>query len=131
MRRTIGVAGQNATLDEVLTGRENLEMIGRLFRLTSADARSAANDLLERFDLQEPPTASRRPTPAASDAASTSPARWSPSRRSSSSTSRPPVSTRAAPLDVGPHRGLAKGGTTVLMTTQYLEEADLLADDIA
>ncbi len=51
VRRQIGVAGQNATLDEVLTGSENLEMIGRLFRLPAVDARSRAGGLLERFDL--------------------------------------------------------------------------------
>ncbi len=53
VRGKMGLAGQYATLDEVLTGRENLEMIGRLFRLPAAEARRRATDLLERFELTE------------------------------------------------------------------------------
>ncbi len=77
------------------------------------------------------PTGRSRPTPAACAAGSTSPARSSPGRRCCSSTSRPPGSTRAA----GPTCGrciaeLVAAGTTLLLTTQYLEEADRLADEI-
>ena len=52
-RRRIGVAGQYASLDELLTGRENLGMIGRLYRLSSADAKARAERLIERFELTD------------------------------------------------------------------------------
>jgi len=131
-RRTIGVAGQNATLDEVLTGRENLEMIGRLFRLPASEARSRANRLLERFDLV--------------DLADRVTKTYSGGERrrldlAGALVAEPPVLFLDEPTTGLDPRGrlsmwdligdLAKGGTTVLMTTQYLEEADLLADDIA
>jgi len=132
VRRTIGVAGQNATLDEVLTGKENLEMIGRLFRLPASEARSRANGLLERFDLLE---IADRVTKTYSGG----------ERRrldlAGALVAEPPVLFLDEPTTGLDPRGrlsmwdligrLAKGGTTVLMTTQYLEEADLLADDIA
>jgi ABC-2 type transport system ATP-binding protein len=132
VRRTIGVAGQNATLDEVLTGRENLEMIGRLFRLPASEARSRAAGLLERFDLLE---IANRVTKTYSGG----------ERRrldlAGALVAEPPVLFLDEPTTGLDPRGrlamwdliggLAKGGTTVLMTTQYLEEADLLADDIA
>ena len=132
VRRKIGVAGQNATLDEVLTGRENLEMIGRLFRLPAAEARSRANGLLDRFDLVE---IADRVTKTYSGG----------ERRrldlAGALVAEPPVLFLDEPTTGLDPRGrlsmwdliggLAKGGTTVLMTTQYLEEADLLADDIA
>ena len=132
VRRKIGVAGQNATLDEVLTGRENLEMIGRLFRLPAADARSRANGLLERFALEE---IADRVTKTYSGG----------ERRrldlAGALVAEPPVLFLDEPTTGLDPRGrlsmwdliggLVKGGTTVLMTTQYLEEADLLADDIA
>jgi ABC-2 type transport system ATP-binding protein len=132
VRRTIGVAGQNATLDEVLTGRENLEMIGRLFRLPASQARSRAHGLLERFDLLE---IADRITKTYSGG----------ERRrldlAGALVAEPPVLFLDEPTTGLDPRGrlsmwdliggLAKGGTTVLMTTQYLEEADLLADDIA
>jgi len=132
VRRKIGVAGQNATLDEVLTGRENLEMIGRLFRLPAADARSRANGLLGRFSLEE---IADRITKTYSGG----------ERRrldlAGALVAEPPVLFLDEPTTGLDPRGrlsmwdligdLAKGGTTVLMTTQYLEEADLLADDIA
>ena len=132
VRRKIGVAGQNATLDEVLTGRENLEMIGRLFRLPAAEARSRAAGLLERFTLLE---IADRVTKTYSGG----------ERRrldlAGALVAEPPVLFLDEPTTGLDPRGrlamwdliggLAKGGTTVLMTTQYLEEADLLADDIA
>jgi len=132
VRRRIGVAGQNATLDEVLTGRENLEMIGRLFRLPAAEARSRSNQLLERFDLV--------------DAADRITKTYSGGMRrrldlAGALVAEPPVLFLDEPTTGLDPRGrlsmwdliadLAKGGTTVLMTTQYLEEADRLADDIA
>jgi ABC-2 type transport system ATP-binding protein len=132
VRRKIGVAGQNATLDEVLTGRENLEMIGRLFRLSASEARSRAAGLLERFAL---PEIADRVTKTYSGG----------ERRrldlAGALVAEPPVLFLDEPTTGLDPRGrlamwdliggLAKGGTTVLMTTQYLEEADLLADDIA
>ena len=132
VRRKIGVAGQNATLDEVLTGRENLEMIGRLFRLPASEARSRAASLLERFALLE---IADRVTKTYSGG----------ERRrldlAGALVAEPPVLFLDEPTTGLDPRGrlamwdliagLAKGGTTVLMTTQYLEEADLLADDIA
>ncbi|HEY8772698.1 MAG TPA: ATP-binding cassette domain-containing protein [Candidatus Limnocylindria bacterium] len=132
VRRKIGVAGQNATLDEVLTGRENLEMIGRLFRLPGPGARSRASSLLERFALEE---IADRITKTYSGG----------ERRrldlAGALVAEPPVLFLDEPTTGLDPRGrlsmweligdLAKGGTTVLMTTQYLEEADLLADDIA
>jgi ABC-2 type transport system ATP-binding protein len=132
VRQKIGVAGQNATLDEVLTGRENLEMIGRLFRLPASEARKRANSLLERFALQE---IADRITKTYSGG----------ERRrldlAGALVAEPPVLFLDEPTTGLDPRGrlsmwdliggLAKGGTTVLMTTQYLEEADLLADDIA
>jgi ABC-2 type transport system ATP-binding protein len=132
VRRRIGVAGQNATLDEVLTGRENLEMIGRLFRLGASVARARATRLIERFDLAE---IADRITKTYSGG----------ERRrldlAGALVAEPPVLFLDEPTTGLDPRGrlsmwdligdLAKGGTTVLMTTQYLEEADLLADDIA
>jgi ABC-2 type transport system ATP-binding protein len=132
VRRKIGVAGQNATLDEVLTGRENLEMIGRLFRLPAPEARARAGGLLERFALEE---IADRTTKTYSGG----------ERRrldlAGALVAEPPVLFLDEPTTGLDPRGrlsmwdligdLAKGGTTVLMTTQYLEEADLLADDIA
>jgi ABC-2 type transport system ATP-binding protein len=132
VRRKIGVAGQNATLDEVLTGRENLEMIGRLFRLPAREARARAAALLERFDLVE--------------AADRITKHYSGGMRrrldlAGALVAHPPVLFLDEPTTGLDPRGrlsmwdliaeLAKGGTTVLMTTQYLEEADQLADDIA
>ena len=97
VRRKIGLSGQYAAVDEVLTGFENLDMIGRLYRLGRRRSQARATELLERFELdRRRQTARSRPTPVACAAASTSPAPWSPSRPSCSSTSRPPGSTPAA-----------------------------------
>jgi len=131
-RTQFGVAGQYASLDELLTGRENLEMIGRLYRLPSSDVRQRASDLLERFEL--------------TDAANRTVKTYSGGMRrrldlGAALMLQPPVIFLDEPttgLDPKGRlsmwdliAGLAKGGTTVLMTTQYLEEADRLADDIA
>ncbi|HET8776473.1 MAG TPA: ATP-binding cassette domain-containing protein [Candidatus Limnocylindria bacterium] len=130
-RTKFGVAGQYAALDELLTGQENLGMIGRLYGLSSADARQRAMELIERFEL--------------SDAADRVVKTYSGGMRrrldlGAALMARPPVvfldepttgldpKGRLAMWDL--IAGLAKGGTTVLMTTQYLEEADRLADDI-
>ncbi len=132
VRRRIGLAGQYAALDELLTGRENLEMIGRLFRLDPAVARRRAAELLERFDLV--------------DAADRITKTYSGGMRrrldlAGALVAQPPVLFLDEPTTGLDPRSrlsmwdliedLARGGTTLLMTTQYLEEADRLADDIA
>jgi ABC-2 type transport system ATP-binding protein len=131
-RTQFGVAGQYAALDELLTGRENLEMVGRLYRLPAAEVRQRSTELLERFELND---AANRPLRTYSGGMR---------RRldlGAALMSRPPVIFLDEPTTGLDPKGrlsmwdligdLAKGGTTVLMTTQYLEEADRLADDIA
>ena len=132
VRRAIGLAGQFAAVDMELTGRENLEMVGRLYRLSAAEARSRANDVLERFGL--------------TDAADRRVATYSGGMRrrldlGASLTGRPPVILLDEPttgLDPRTRQELwatvdelRRDGTTVLLTTQYLEEADRLAQRIA
>ena len=125
----IGLTGQYAAVDEMLTGVENLMMIGRLLAYP-VGRRGRAKALLGRFDLAD---AADRATKTYSggmrrrlDLAASLVGR----RRCCSWTSRRPVSTRAADRAVGRRRGLMADGVTVLLTTQYLEEADQLADDI-
>ena len=132
VRRQIGVAGQAAALDELLTGRENLVMVGMLYRLGSAESRRRADDLLERFEL--------------TDAADRIVKTYSGGMRrrldlAAALIDSPPVLFLDEPTTGLDPRSrlamwsliadLAKGGSTLLMTTQYLEEADQLADDIA
>ena len=131
VRARIGLAGQYAALDELLTGRENLEMIGRLFHLPASVARSRAAELLDRFELV--------------DAADRTTKTYSGGMRrrldlAGALVAEPPVLFLDEPTTGLDPRSrlsmwdliadLAKGGTTLLMTTQYLEEADRLADDI-
>jgi ABC-2 type transport system ATP-binding protein len=82
VRELIGLAGQSAAIQEELTGRENLELVGRLYHLGRARARQRAGELLERFGL--------------ADAGGRTAKTYSPSPRSCSWTSRPPASTRGA-----------------------------------
>jgi ABC transporter DrrB family efflux protein len=132
VRELLGLTGQFAAVDEMLTGRENLEMFGRLFDLSAADARRRANELLERFDLAD---AADRPARTYSGGMR---------RRldlASSLLTRPRVLFLDEPttgLDPRSRneiwsvvRELVRDGTTLLLTTQYLEEADQLADQIA
>src|ERR1700722_15899421 len=132
LRSQIGLAGQYAAVDELLTGRENLEMVGRLYRLSRAAARARASELLERFGLED---AADRPTRTYSGGMR---------RRldlAASMVVAPPVMFLDEPttgldprsrLDVWDLIGeLVAGGTTMLLTTQYLEEADHLAEQIA
>ncbi|TFV57970.1 ATP-binding cassette domain-containing protein [Geodermatophilus sp. DF01-2] len=129
VRSAIGLTGQYAAVDEYLTGFENLEMVGRLYRLGRREARARAGELLERFDL----------TGAADRPAKT----YSGGMRrrldiAASLIARPRVLFLDEPttgLDPRSRLGmwefiadLADGGTTILLTTQYLEEADRLAD---
>jgi ABC-2 type transport system ATP-binding protein len=131
-RRRMGVAGQYASVDELLTGRENLRMIGRLSRLDGRAAQRRATELIERFELTD---AADRPVKTYSGGMR---------RRldlGAALMSQPPVIFLDEPTTGLDPKGrlsmweliadLARGGTTVLMTTQYLEEADRLADDIA
>ena len=131
VRRRIGLVGQSAAVDEVLTGRQNLLLIGRLGHLAAAGAGRRADELLQRFSL--------------SDAAARKVSTYSGGMRRRLDL--------AAALVVAPEvlfvdepttgldpqgrrevwsaiRELVRGGTTVLLTTQYLEEADQLADQI-
>jgi ABC-2 type transport system ATP-binding protein len=132
LRAQIGLAGQYAAVDELLTGRENLEMVGRLYRLTRARARARAIDLLEQFGL--------------SDAANRPARTYSGGMRrrldlAASLIVTPPVLFLDEPTTgLDPRSRLSmwdlieklrEGGTTLLLTTQYLEEADYLADRIA
>src|SRR6202035_3445261 len=131
-RELVGLAGQVAAVREILTGRETLQMFGRLFDLSAAEARRRANELLERFDLAD---AADRPARTYSGGMR---------RRldlASSLLTRPRVLFLDEPttgLDPRSRheiwaivRELVREGTTLLLTTQYLEEADQLADRIA
>jgi ABC transporter DrrB family efflux protein len=132
VRELIGLTGQFAAVDELLTGRENLEMFGRLFKLPGEQAHRRAGELLERFDLAD---AADRPARTYSGGMR---------RRldiASSLLTRPQVLLLDEPttgLDPRSRneiwavvRELRREGTTLLLTTQYLEEADQLTDRIA
>jgi len=131
LRAKIGLAGQYAAVDENLTGFENLEMVGRLYHMPRKEARVRAEELLERFGLSD---AAKRPAKTYSGGMR---------RRldlAAALVYRPPVLFLDEPttgLDPRSRLGLwetiearVAGGTTVLLTTQYLEEADRLADRI-
>jgi len=131
VRRSIGLAGQSAAIQEELTGRENLELIGRLYHLSKSYARSRAAELLEQFDLVD---AADRPAKGFSGGMQ---------RRldlAASLVGRPKVLFLDEPttgLDPRSRlgmwaiiRSLVAGGTTLLLTTQYLDEADELANEI-
>jgi len=131
VRRTIGLTGQYASVDEDLTGTQNLLLIGQLLGLSSRDAKARAAELLERFDL--------------ADAASRMAKTYSGGMRrrldlAASLVGRPAVIFLDEPttgLDPAKRedmwdvvRNLVDDGSTVLLTTQYLDEADALADEI-
>ena len=131
VRALLGVTGQQASVDVVLTGRENLVLTGRLLGLGRVGSRRRADELLARFDLAEP--ADRRV------------GTWSGGMRrrldlAVSLVTTPRVLVLDEPttgLDARSRRALweevrtvAAAGTTVLLTTQYLEEADVLADRV-
>ena len=132
IRPIIGVSGQYAAVDENLTGFENLEMVGRLYHLGAKASRARATELIELFDLVE---AQNRPVKGFSggmrrriDLAGALVARPRVLFLDEPTTGLDPRS-RLALWDV--IRSLAGEGTTVLLTTQYLEEADQLADHIS
>ncbi len=131
VRGVIGLTGQSAAVDELLTGRENLVMMGRLYRLTAQSAKARAQELLEDFSLVE---AADRPAKTYSGGMR---------RRLDLAVSliaTPPVIFLDEPTTgLDPRSRLAmwaiikklmESGTTILLTTQYLEEADQLADKI-
>jgi ABC-2 type transport system ATP-binding protein len=132
LRAQIGLAGQYAAVDENLTGLENLEMVGRLYHLGRRPANQRARELIADFDLVD---AGDRPA-----------SEYSGGMRrrldlAAALVARPPVLFLDEPttgLDLRSRLGLwaaiealVTGGTTVLLTTQYLDEADRLADRIA
>jgi ABC-2 type transport system ATP-binding protein len=132
LRSHIGLAGQYAAVDENLTGHENLYMVGRLYHFPKAESKKRATELLERFDLEE--------------AGSRLVRTYSGGMRrrldlAAALVARPPVLFLDEPttgLDPRSRLGLwetieerVAGGSTVLLTTQYLDEADRLADSIA
>jgi len=131
VRRLIGLAGQSAAIQEELTGRENLELIGRLYHLKKADARAKASELLEEFDLTEA---------AGRQAKTYSGGMQRRLDLAASLVGNPAVLFLDEPttgLDPRSRlgmweiiRSLVAGGTTLLLTTQYLDEADELADEI-
>ncbi|MFD7921558.1 ATP-binding cassette domain-containing protein [Streptomyces sp. NPDC059740] len=131
VRRVIGLSGQFAAVDEYLTGRENLRMVAQLYQLSARDAKARAAELLERFGL--------------ADAADRIAKTYSGGMRrrldlAAALVVRPPVMFMDEPttgLDPRNRQALwevieelVAGGTTLLLTTQYLEEADRLAHDI-
>lgn len=132
LRQQIGLAGQYAAVDENLTGLENLTMVGRLYGMSRAEAKARGQRLLERFDLVE---AANRPTKTYSGGMR---------RRldlAAALVAKPPVLFLDEPTSgLDPRsrltlweviEGLVEEGTTVLLTTQYLDEADRLANTIA
>jgi ABC-2 type transport system ATP-binding protein len=132
VRATVGLTGQFAAVDEILTGRENLQMFGRLSSLSRAQARRRGSELLERFDLSD---AADRPVRTYSggmrrrlDLASSLLTRPRLLLLDEPTTGLDPRSRNEIWAMV---RELVRDGSTVLLTTQYLEEADQLADRIA
>ena len=132
LRSVIGLSGQYAAVDENLTGRENLVMFGRLYQLPKPEAKARANELLEQFDLAD---AGDRVVKTYSggmrrrlDLGSALIGRPRLLFLDEPTTGLDPRS-RLGMWDV--IRGLVREGTTLLLTTQYLEEADELADTIA
>src|SRR5262249_53242449 len=101
VRRLIGLSGQYAAVDPYLTGRENLQMIGRLYGLGRRAARRRAGNCWSGSTSPRPATGKPAPTRAGCAAAWTSPPAWSPSRRCCSSTSRRPASTHTGGSQCG------------------------------
>ena len=131
VRRRIGLSGQYAAVDENLTGFENLDMVGRLYRLGRQTARTRARELLDQFDLDE---AADRPVKTYSggmrrrlDLAAAIVGEPQVLFLDEPTTGLDP---RSRTTMWGVIRRLVGRGTTLLLTTQYMEEADQLADDI-
>jgi ABC-2 type transport system ATP-binding protein len=132
VREHIGLVGQNAAVDEVLSARQNLELFGRLYHLNTRDARARATELLDRFDLADTGTKAVKQFSGGM-------------RRRLDLAASLILSPRVLFLDepttgLDPRgrnevweavRALVREGTTVLLTTQYLDEADQLANAIS
>jgi ABC-2 type transport system ATP-binding protein len=131
VRSSIGLTGQFAAVDEYLTGRENVVLIGQLYHLSKKEATSRADELLKTFDLVK---AANRPAKTYSGGMK---------RRldlAMSLVANPPILFLDEPttgldprsrIGLWQHiKGLAKNGTTILLTTQYMEEAEYLADNV-
>lgn len=131
LRSIIGLAGQYAAIDEILSGRENLEMVGRLYHLDKQGAKQRADELIKQFDLEE--------------AGDRSAKTYSGGMRrrldlAASLVIKPQILFLDEPTNGLDPRGrfelwhiihdLVQEGTTVFLTTQYLEEADQLANQI-
>lgn len=131
VREAIGLSGQTAAVDEYLTGYENLEMVGRLYHLGRQKARARAQELLERLDLEEARDRMAKTYSGGMrrrlDLAAALVAEPQVLFLDEPTTGLDPRS-RADMWDN--IRELVKRGSTVLLTTQYMEEADSLADDI-
>lgn len=131
VRRSMGLTGQSASVDELLTGRENIRLIGRFAGLSKSEVGWVGDELLERFSLTEAADriaktysgGMRRRLDLAVSLVATPPVLF----LDEPTTGLDPRS-RTELWDV--LRGLVADGTTLLLTTQYLEEADQLADDI-
>lgn len=131
VRSVIGLTGQYAAVDEYLTGRENLHMMGRLYHLSREDTKRRTEELLERFDLTEAAGriaktysgGMRRRLDLATCLIATPPVIF----LDEPTTGLDPRS-RLAMWDI--IKQIVEDGSTILLTTQYLEEADLLADKI-
>jgi ABC-2 type transport system ATP-binding protein len=131
VRERIGLSGQTAAVDEYLTGYENLEMVGRLYHLGARKSRERARELLDRFELDE---AADRPAKTYSggmrrrlDLAAALVAAPEVCFLDEPTTGLDPRS-RAQMWET--IQELVRGGSTVLLTTQYMEEADRLADEV-
>ncbi|MGQ4516104.1 ATP-binding cassette domain-containing protein [Streptomyces sp. DW26H14] len=131
LRRTIGLTGQYASVDEKLSGRENLYMIGRLLDLSRQEARRRADELLERFSLTD---AARKPALQYSggmrrrlDLAASMIGRPSVLYLDEPTTGLDPRTRNEVWDEV---QRLVGEGATVLLTTQYMEEAEQLADEL-
>src|SRR5947209_8090394 len=131
VRERIGLSGQTAAVDENLTGYENLDMVGRLYHLGKQRSRQRARELLQRFDLVD---TADRPTKTYSggmrrrlDLAAALVAEPEVLFLDEPTTGLDPRSRMQMWETI---QDLVRGGSTVLLTTQYMEEADRLADDI-
>ncbi|MBD0735298.1 ATP-binding cassette domain-containing protein [Streptomyces sp. CBMA29] len=131
LRRVIGLTGQYASVDEKLSGRENLYMIGRLLDLSSKDARARANELLERFSLTE---AAKRPAQEYSggmrrrlDLAASMIGNPAVLYLDEPTTGLDPRTRNEVWAEV---QRMVSEGATVLLTTQYMEEAEQLANEL-
>ena len=131
LRSRIGLAGQSAAVDEYLTDARTSSSLAGSITWAGRERRGAPRSCSTALGWSKRPTAAPRPTPAVCGVGWTWRRAWWPILKCSCSTSRPAASIRALVASCGAViRQLVSDGTTVLLTTQYLEEADELADRI-